>query len=131
MPMVDRLARRPDPPRRLRQQALSWPAVAHYEASIMCRSIQPLHNYDPPSGQEEVRAAAAVQYVRKISGMTRPSCVNEAAFDRAVAAVATATQALLESLVATSPPHDRALDRQRARARWERRRGSGAVAPAD
>jgi hypothetical protein len=95
----------------------------------MCRSIQPLYNYDPPSGQEEVRAAA-LQYVRKISGMTRPARVNGAAFDRAVDAVAAATHELLESLVATSPPHDRALDRQRARARWERSRGSARVTPA-
>jgi hypothetical protein len=86
----------------------------------MCRSIQPLHNYDPPSGQEDVRAAA-LQYVRKISGMPRPARVNEAAFDRAVAAVATATSELLASLVATTPPRDRAAERLLARARWERR----------
>jgi hypothetical protein len=95
----------------------------------MCRSIQPLHNYEPPSGDDEVRAAA-LQYVRKISGMQRPAQVNQAAFDRAVEAVATATQGLLESLVATTPPHDRAVDRLRARARWERRQApSPAPAP--
>ena len=71
----------------------------------MCRSIQPLHNYEPPPGDDEVRAAA-LQYVRKISGMTRSAQVNQAAFDRAVA---------------TTPPHNRAIERQRARARWERR----------
>ena len=85
----------------------------------MCRSIQPLHNYEPPSGTDEVRAAA-LQYVRKISGMTRPARVNEAAFEMAVEAVAAATAELLRSLVATAPPRNRAHDRERARARWER-----------
>ena len=86
----------------------------------MCRSIQPLHNYEPPTGADDVRAAA-IQYVRKVSGMTHPAQVNQAAFDRAVEAVAAATQGLLGALVATTPPHDRAVERQRARARWERR----------
>jgi hypothetical protein len=86
----------------------------------MCRSIQPLHNYEPPTSAEEVHAAA-VQYVRKVSGMTRPALVNQAAFDRAVGAVAEATRQLLSGLVATSPPHDRTVERQRARARWEGR----------
>jgi hypothetical protein len=58
----------------------------------MCRSIQPLHNYEPPSGPDEVRAAA-LQYVRKVSGMTRPAGANQAAFDRAVDAVSAATPA--------------------------------------
>ena len=89
----------------------------------MCRSIQPLHNYEPPTTTDEV-TAAALQYVRKISGMTRPARVNQAAFDAAVAEVAAATEALLTSLVATSPPHDRAVERERARARWEPRRAS-------
>jgi hypothetical protein len=86
----------------------------------MCRSIQPLHNYEPPTSDEEVHAAA-MQYVRKVSGMTHPAAVNEVAFDRAVGTVATATRQLLRDLVATSPPHDRTIERQRARARWERR----------
>jgi len=89
----------------------------------MCRSIQPLHNYEPPTTADEV-TAAALQYVRKISGMTRPARVNQAAFDAAVAEVAAATETLLISLVATSPPHSRALERERARARWEPRRAS-------
>jgi hypothetical protein len=89
----------------------------------MCRSIQPLHNYEPPTGETEIRAAA-LQYVRKVSGMTRPAGVNEAAFDRAVEAVAAATGELLATLVATTPPHDRTRERQKARARWERREGS-------
>ena len=89
----------------------------------MCRSIQPLHNYEPPTTADEV-PAAALQYVRKISGMTRPARVNQAAFDAAVAEVAAATETLLISLVATSPPHNLALERERARARWEPRRAS-------
>ena len=89
----------------------------------MCRSIQPLHNYEPPTSDEEVHAAA-MQYVRKVSGMTRPAAVNQAAFDRAVDAVSIATSELLAALVATTPPHDRALERQRARARWERRQAT-------
>jgi len=86
----------------------------------MCRSIQTLHNYLPPAGAPDVHAAA-LQYVRKISGMTRPAKVNQAAFDRAVEAVSAATRELLETLVATAPLRDRVADRQRARARWQRR----------
>ncbi len=82
----------------------------------MCRSIQPLHNYDPPTSEEQVRAAA-LQYVRKISGMTRPAKVNEEAFARAVEAVAEASALLLRELVATTPPRDRAAEIERARAR--------------
>jgi hypothetical protein len=86
----------------------------------MCRSIQPLHNYEPPTGADDVRAAA-LQYVRKISGMNRPSHVNEAAFERAVQAVSAATAELLAALVATTPPRDRSVERARARVRFERR----------
>jgi hypothetical protein len=82
----------------------------------MCRSIRPLHNYDPPTTDEDV-AAAALQYVRKISGMTRPARVNQAAFERAVEAVTQASTALLAELVATAPPRDRAREIERARAR--------------
>jgi hypothetical protein len=86
----------------------------------VCRSIQPLHNYEPPTTADEVQAAA-VQYVRKVSGMRRPAAVNQVAFDRAVAAVTIATGEMLAALVATAPPHDRAVERDRARARRERR----------
>jgi len=86
----------------------------------MCRSIQPLHNYEPATTADEV-SAAALQYVRKISGMTRPAGANQAAFSRAVETVAEATRQLLDTLVATTPPHDRTVERRRARARWERR----------
>jgi hypothetical protein len=82
----------------------------------MCRSIRPLHNYEPPTSDEEI-AAAALQYVRKVSGMTRPSAANTAAFERAVAAVTGATQELLESLVTSAAPRDRAAEIERARER--------------
>ena len=95
----------------------------------MCRSIQPLHNYEPPTTPDEMRAAA-LQYVRKISGMTRPAHVNEAAFDRAVEAVSAATADLLAALVASTPPHNRTVERARARARFERRQAAGATAGA-
>jgi hypothetical protein len=82
----------------------------------MCRNIRPLHNYDPPTSEEEVQAAA-LQYVRKISGMTRPARVNEEAFARAVEAVAQASSHLLAELVTTAPPRDREREIQRARER--------------
>jgi hypothetical protein len=84
----------------------------------MCRNIRTLHNYDPPASETEVRDAA-LQYVRKISGSTRPSRANAEAFDRAVAAVAAATGRLLEELTTAAPPRNRELDavRRRARAR--------------
>ena len=82
----------------------------------MCRSIKPLHNYEPAATADDVQAAS-LQYVRKISGMTRPTRGNEDAFARAVEAVTAASQQLLRELVATSPPKDRALEIQRARER--------------
>jgi hypothetical protein len=82
----------------------------------MCRSIRSLHNYDPPTSDEEVRAAA-LQYVRKISGTTKPSAANTAAFERAVEAVTAATAELLEGLVTTAAPRNRALEIERARER--------------
>jgi hypothetical protein len=82
----------------------------------MCRSIRPLHNYEPPTPDEEI-AAAALQYVRKVSGMTRPSAANATAFERTVAAVTAATHELLDSLVTSAAPRDRAAEIERARAR--------------
>lgn len=82
----------------------------------MCRNIRPLHNFEPPATSEEV-GAAALQYVRKVSGTTRPSQANQAAFDRAVAEIAHATQHLLDALVTTAPPRDREVEAARARAR--------------
>ena len=86
----------------------------------MCRNIRTLHNYDPPATSEEVQAAA-LQYVRKVSGSTKPSKANAAAFDRAVHEVAHITAHLLDELVTTAPPKDRELEAAKARARAEKR----------
>ena len=86
----------------------------------MCRNIKLLFNFDPPATDDEVRAAA-VQFVRKVSGFTRPSQANQAAFDRAVAAVTEATRVLLDELVTTAPPKDREVEAAKARARSEQR----------
>ena len=82
----------------------------------MCRNIRTLHNFEPPATGEEVQAAA-LQYVRKVSGSTRPSLANQAAFDRAVAEVAEATERLLAGLTSTAPPKDREVEAAKARAR--------------
>jgi hypothetical protein len=82
----------------------------------MCRNIRTLHNFEPAATTDEVRAAA-LQYVRKISGSTKPSKANEAAFDHAVEAVAAASQHLLDALVTTAPPKDREAEAAKARAR--------------
>ena len=87
----------------------------HY-AVRMCRNIRPLHNFEPPATDDEVRAAA-LQYVRKISGSSRPSAANAAAFERAVDAVAAASAQLLEELVTSAPPKDREIEAAKARAR--------------
>jgi hypothetical protein len=87
----------------------------------MCRNIRTLHNFEPPASEEEVRDAA-LQYVRKISGSTRPSRANAEAFERAVEEVSAATRSLLDSLVTRAPPKNRELEaakrRARARARF-------------
>ena len=88
----------------------------------MCRNIKTLHNFAPPATDEEVHAAA-LQYVRKISGTTRPSHANEAAFEQAVAEVALASRRLLDRLVTTAPPRDREREAARARARAAERFG--------
>jgi hypothetical protein len=84
----------------------------------MCRNIRTLYNFDPPTTRDEVQAAA-VQYVRKVSGMNKPSRANEAAFERAIAEVAEVTKRLLDSLVTTAPPRDREVEAARRRARAE------------
>jgi hypothetical protein len=89
----------------------------------MCRNIRPLSNFEPPATEEEVRAAA-LQYVRKISGSASPSRANAEAFDRAVAEVAAASARLLDALVTTAPPKDRAVEAEKARARSAARFGS-------
>jgi len=87
----------------------------------MCRSIKTLFNFDPPATQEEVRAAA-LQFVRKVSGFHAPSRANEAAFERAVDAVASAAATLLGSLRTSAPTKDRTIEAARARARGARAR---------
>lgn len=82
----------------------------------MCRNIRVLHNFEPPATPDEVHAAA-LQYVRKISGAPKPSQANAAAFDRAVEAVAAASRELLDALVTTAPPKDRAVEAAKARER--------------
>ena len=82
----------------------------------MCRSIHTLYNFDPPATEEEVRAAA-LQYVRKVSGFTKPSRANADAFERAVDAVAAATAELLDGLVTAASPKDREREAAKARAR--------------
>lgn len=82
----------------------------------MCRNIRPLHNFEPQATTDEVQAAA-LQYVRKVSGATRPSRANTEAFDVAVREVAEATQRLLDRLVTTAPPKDRQVVAEKAKAR--------------
>jgi hypothetical protein len=89
----------------------------------MCRNIKTLHNFKPPATDEEIRASA-LQFVRKLTGFTRPSRANQAAFDHAVARVADAAHELLDSLVTTGPPRDRAVEAAKARARAAVRFGS-------
>ena len=88
----------------------------------MCRNIRPLNNFEPPATHDEV-AAAALQYVRKVSGTTRASQANQAAFDRAVAEIAHTTRHLLAELVTTAPPKDREVEAAKARARTAARYG--------
>jgi hypothetical protein len=86
----------------------------------MCRNIRTLHNFEPAATSEEVHDAA-LQYVRKISGSSKPSQANAEAFDRAVAEVTAATQRLLDSLVTNAPPKDREVEAAKRRARAEKR----------
>jgi hypothetical protein len=88
----------------------------------MCRNIRTLHNFEPPATEDEVRAAA-LQYIRKVSGSTKPSAANEEAFATAVEAVADATRTLLDSLVTKAPPRDREVEAAKARARAAERYG--------
>ena len=91
----------------------------------MCRNIKTLHNFEPPARDDEVHAAA-LQYVRKVSGSAKPSKANEAAFERAVDEIAHVTRHLLAELVTTAPPRDREVEAARARARAEKRFGRAA-----
>ena len=91
----------------------------------MCRNIRPLNNFEPPATDDEVQAAA-LQYVRKIAGTTKPSAANQAAFDEAVEQIAHASRHLLDALVSTAPPKDREVEAAKARARAQARYGATA-----
>jgi hypothetical protein len=86
----------------------------------MCRNIRTLHNFDPPASEEEIHASA-LQYVRKVSGSSKPSQANEAAFEEAIDAVAAATAKLLDDLVTSAPAKNREVEAAKARARSEQR----------
>ena len=88
----------------------------------MCRNIKPLFNFDPPVTDDEVRAAS-LQFVRKISGFTKPSKTNEAAFEQAIGEVAAAARRLMDSLVTTAPARDREIEAAKAKARAAERFG--------
>jgi hypothetical protein len=86
----------------------------------MCRNIRPLFNFEPPATDEEVQAAA-LQFVRKVSGSTRPSQANQPAFDDAVQEIGEVTHRLLERLVTSATPRSREAERDKAKARWQKR----------
>ncbi len=91
----------------------------------MCRNIKTLYNFEPPTTQDEIREAA-LQYVRKVSGMSKPSQANEAAFEHAVDEITTVTASLLEQLVTSAAPRDREVEAERRRARAAERFGRAA-----
>lgn len=88
----------------------------------MCRNIKPLYNFEPATTDEEIRAAA-IQFVRKVSGFNKPSAVNAEAFEKAIEEIAAASRKLLDSLVTTAPTRDRAIEREKARKRNQVRFG--------
>jgi hypothetical protein len=90
---------------------------------IMCRSIKTLHNFAPPATDEEIRASA-LQFVRKLAGFAKPSRANQEVFDRTVDAVAHAARTLIDELVSTAPPRDRAVEAAKARAKAAQRYGA-------
>lgn len=111
------------------ERHLEWPRtdmIGSDSVRGMCRNIRTLHNFEPRATEEEIHAAA-LQYVRKVSGQAKPSKANEAAFARAVDEIAHATQHLLADLVTTAPPRDREVVAARARARAEKRFGTAAA----
>ena len=96
----------------------------------MCRNIKTLHNFQPPATKEEIHASA-IQFVRKLSGFTKPSKTNELAFNRAVERVTEAAEELLDSLVTNAPPRDREVEAAKARARAAERFHSPALSTGD
>ena len=109
--------------RRLRIFTQPYSAAAGVRLRSMCRNIRPLFNFDPPVTDDEVRAAS-LQFVRKISGFTKPSKANEEAFDEAVDEVAAAARRLVDSLVTTAPARDREIEAAKAKARAAERYGA-------
>lgn len=97
-------------------------AARRWQTGGMCRNIRVLHNFEPPATPDEIEAAA-IQYVRKVSGTTRPSSANQEAFDEAVRAVTAATRALLDGLVTKASPRDREVEATKAQARAAERYG--------
>ena len=91
----------------------------------MCRNIRTLHNFEPPATEDEIQASS-LQYVRKISGSTKPSQANQEVFDRAVEEIADVTRRLLDGLVTSAPPKDREVEAAKARARAAERYGTAA-----
>jgi hypothetical protein len=94
------------------------------EVTLVCRSIKTLFNFAPPATEQEIRAAS-LQFVRKLSGFTNPSRANSPAFDRAVDEVAASARVLIDALITTAEPRDRAVEAERARARTAARFGAG------
>ncbi len=109
--VLDRAANRP----RLGSSRNGSSSGPHTNLIVMCRNIRTLHNFDPPATDEEIEASA-LQYVRKISGSTKPSQANAEAFDRAVARVAEVTRELLDELVTSAPPKDREVEAAKRKA---------------
>jgi len=101
--------------------------ILNNSSFIMCRNIKTLHNFAPPATEEEIRASS-LQFVRKLSGFTRPSKANENAFNRAIEKVTLAAQELLDSLVTNAPPRDRETEAIKARARSTKRFAAAPVA---
>jgi hypothetical protein len=101
-------------------QTSSAPGSGRHYSECMCRNIRTLHNFDPPATSEEVEASA-LQYVRKISGFSKPSRANEQAFNEAVEAVTAASMQLLASLTSAAPPKNREVEAAKARARSAQR----------
>ena len=95
----------------------------------MCRSIKTLHNFEPPATDDEI-AAAALQFVRKISGMTKPAVANQAAFDDAVATITEISQSLLAQLTTKAPPKNREEEALKAKAKWAKREARRAASAA-
>jgi len=107
-------------PVKLESPSIHPPTSKITEVTVVCRSIKPLYNFDPPATDDEIHAAA-LQYVRKIAGFAKPSAANETEFNRAVADIQSASSHLLSSLVTAAPPKNREVEAAKAHARAEKR----------